>query len=761
MDEQDTLPEVQDPPSKKLYDGLVSEKLYTKTYDEFQKQFSTPEAISKLHIGLAGEGLYTKGADEFQKQFFPVSQKKNLPSIVLSDPSKIFSFQTKETKVPEWNPASLAEAHTHDQDTSKNISGNLWNRFLTGVGEMTAGVSDLVFQGLLKVLPNDHPGVTNEEALKKFREEGTPTIRTATKELAGAKVTPQQEKNFNDNFWTSALGGVAQTIPAMVGTKGTGFLFQAYDGGLQSINNSEKGKDLPESTKTIFGVGVGAAQAVIFKLGLDKIFGKQTSRVATNLAIKTFNNLVKTSKEPITAELFETALSAAAKGLKNKVLDAGGKLAHSAVTGALMGSAIEGSNILAEEITNKAQGTDIFEPTSWGEKFGRVIEAGASMAVGGAVLGAAALPFQKTRNYIAEKVAEAKTPDDIIKLKEELLNTAESKNLSPEEIEHLSSTIDDYVRVNQKVPEDVQNRKEVVEKIIEKEGVQQAIADKTQELQTLDDAFKPEVQKEIEVLNNKVEEINKDIINPKTENDASTQSQEQQQRSNEQSNIPEYARIEQAGSEGTLTSSKSSDSNQRSKGQEEKIEDILGVSKDDADILSILYNSDVLTPEEKKMLYRQYKSGVMNVYDIQKYAVINIDAIKTGKIDKWAQVILDKKGGDKSKIQAEDISFEEIIPEIKENVPHEKPGDNQSLPGSDTGVRENTTGAQSNVAQEEVKTQRSPEEIKKITRQKIDMEHIDTPVEIPFHEGKSTAFEARDVLRKRLKSIDNIIKCLT
>src|ERR1700761_184300 len=70
-------PQQQYPPSKKLYDGLVEEKLYTKSYSEFQQQFSTPEAIGKLHDGLLQENLYTKDANDFQNQFFPDIQKKN------------------------------------------------------------------------------------------------------------------------------------------------------------------------------------------------------------------------------------------------------------------------------------------------------------------------------------------------------------------------------------------------------------------------------------------------------------------------------------------------------------------------------------------------------------------------------------------------------------------------------------------------------------------------------------------------------------
>lgn len=73
-----------DPPSKKLYDGLVAEKLYSKSYDEFTKQYSTPETIAKLHDGLVEEKLYSKTGDEFVNQYFPTVKKKesgSLPSV--------------------------------------------------------------------------------------------------------------------------------------------------------------------------------------------------------------------------------------------------------------------------------------------------------------------------------------------------------------------------------------------------------------------------------------------------------------------------------------------------------------------------------------------------------------------------------------------------------------------------------------------------------------------------------------------------------
>jgi hypothetical protein len=65
---------------KKLHDLLVNENLYSKSYDEFEKQFSNPESQKKLHGLLISEDLYTKPEGEFYTQFFGDVKKKN-PSL--------------------------------------------------------------------------------------------------------------------------------------------------------------------------------------------------------------------------------------------------------------------------------------------------------------------------------------------------------------------------------------------------------------------------------------------------------------------------------------------------------------------------------------------------------------------------------------------------------------------------------------------------------------------------------------------------------
>ena len=65
---------------QKLYDVIVSEGLYTKSYDDFNSQYSNPEAKTKLYNVLKDRGLYSKSAADFENKYFsasPVVEKKN------------------------------------------------------------------------------------------------------------------------------------------------------------------------------------------------------------------------------------------------------------------------------------------------------------------------------------------------------------------------------------------------------------------------------------------------------------------------------------------------------------------------------------------------------------------------------------------------------------------------------------------------------------------------------------------------------------
>lgn len=63
-------------PKYKLWKSLNEASYYTKPYEDFSKQFSTPQQINKLHGALSEAQFYTKSTADFNKQFFP-PEKKN------------------------------------------------------------------------------------------------------------------------------------------------------------------------------------------------------------------------------------------------------------------------------------------------------------------------------------------------------------------------------------------------------------------------------------------------------------------------------------------------------------------------------------------------------------------------------------------------------------------------------------------------------------------------------------------------------------
>lgn len=390
--------------------------------------------------------------------------------------------------------------------------GYIYNSFLNGIGSVSSGASDVMMQILTTVLPEKMIGGTKEEALAQWRNEVEPVTRTAMSQLIGADVGENKQKKYEKEFWTSAIGGLAGSVPMMVSPYETGLFLGSYDAGLQSINNTEEGKKLPESTKSIFAVGVGLAGAALEKVGLDKIFGKQSKRAAIGIASKTISDLLEKSTAPITKEVFEAALNANAKTIKQKIIDAGGKIGRGASIEALTGASQEAANVVAEKLLNASQKKEVFQPQSMGEIAGRVIYAGAQEGVGGGLLGGLSAFTNKTRNYISEKVAEAKTPEDIQKIKNEVIVQSQKNKIGQNESEQLIKLVDDYANINSKVPENVENRKEVINTISERDEIKTQIDAKQQELNNADDAFKPELQKELDALQGRYDELNEEAV---------------------------------------------------------------------------------------------------------------------------------------------------------------------------------------------------------------------------------------------------------
>lgn len=102
-------------PKYKLWKALNSSDYYTKSYDEFNRQFSTPEAINKLHDKLTHANYYTKSYDEFNKQFFSDSTPVSVPE--KKNPIGNVSAPGLPTSAPQFDPS-------HQLDLSNPVPQN-------------------------------------------------------------------------------------------------------------------------------------------------------------------------------------------------------------------------------------------------------------------------------------------------------------------------------------------------------------------------------------------------------------------------------------------------------------------------------------------------------------------------------------------------------------------------------------------------------------------------------------------------------------
>jgi hypothetical protein len=53
-----------------LYEQLKKDGLYTKSYEEFSGQFSTPEKLYSLYTAMKSDGFYTKPIEEFKTKYW-------------------------------------------------------------------------------------------------------------------------------------------------------------------------------------------------------------------------------------------------------------------------------------------------------------------------------------------------------------------------------------------------------------------------------------------------------------------------------------------------------------------------------------------------------------------------------------------------------------------------------------------------------------------------------------------------------------------
>lgn len=150
--EGQTQPTQVDPPAQRvLYKTLVDKKFYTKSYDDFKKQFSTTDKTAKLHDLISRKGLYTKDINAFNKQFFPDVKP------VESDPEKKSPVDFLHSK--EFTPTPQDIQQKKDWDDLEHSFDTLGNGSKPSQDHKDAQVNNVLAN-------NEHQIAQQKEAIK-------------------------------------------------------------------------------------------------------------------------------------------------------------------------------------------------------------------------------------------------------------------------------------------------------------------------------------------------------------------------------------------------------------------------------------------------------------------------------------------------------------------------------------------------------------------------------------------------------------------
>lgn len=511
--------------SKKDYTSNVYNALrdnlegFNKDEATFRTEIQNPEYAKKVYRALSDnlegfkrteEDFYTQVGLKKKDQNQPTSSGLENGSSLSLSPEKERANQNLQF-APDPNSAgkyvapkpvgayaTMQAAHKVEQDKYAGLEGNragyLYNKFLEGVGQMASGVGDIIGQGMLTIA-DDPGGRTKQEVLKQTRKEFNPLVRESMKSVLGATVDKKLEEKYNKEFLTSSVGGLASSVPAMLGSSTTGgatFLVQAYDNALQEVEDS----DLSENEKSIYAGSVGLAQAVLEKYGLDRIIKNTgvSQAVSRKLAAEALEGFAK-SGEKITVKAFNEALEKAAGTLEKRAEKIG--------AGALFGAGIEGgtegiqqaSQIAIQEAFNKAKGKQIFDNGSWTDMIKQSLYAGAQGAVGGGLLSGV---MHAPKTSVAKIVSEGGN-EDFQKILDAKLEEGE---LTPEAHEKVVDFLHKAQNINTQIPQTVKGdaRANTILTIQERGAVQDQIEGLKEQLKTTDEAFHPEIDKQIEEL---------------------------------------------------------------------------------------------------------------------------------------------------------------------------------------------------------------------------------------------------------------------
>lgn len=337
-----------EPPKKELYKRLNSDGVYTKSYEEFEQQFSSPDKQEKLYQKLNSDGKYTKPKEEFISRFFTDVKKKvpttpsksisNTPMEKLESNGETTSlggvepngfpaidtnsiapdFDKMKPAVPveklksTLRPISDLQVKTKEPsllDKATKKIGSLTNKFLTGTSQLGADIAstpELLYDtfsapqnAIADIL--DLPNLKTDSEKFKKNVGITNSVKDFYKgEVSKLREHAQQVDNkYKDGIFDSFVNG-------------------DYAGGFDQLTNSFA-ESLPATASIMLGGAAMkapqliAASSTLFGAGKNEQLKDENPEMDTNTRV--VNSLVTGLIQGATESLGTGSIGAAAKGI--------------------------------------------------------------------------------------------------------------------------------------------------------------------------------------------------------------------------------------------------------------------------------------------------------------------------------------------------------------------------------------------------------------------------------------------------------------
>ena len=428
-------------------------------------------------------------------------------------------------------PKSVQEGVELDKTRPSNWLDAQWNIFSDMLTSSLVGVGEYMQkrQNANLEFAMDISGETEErkKAIREgfYNEELGEKARTKLESaLRSPKSSKEQERKLTEfdifdgvsqsDFWGALNAAPSQILNMGIGavTGMVNYAGQAADEANQELKKSPEYKNLSESDKLLYISSQMITTSLINKLPID-ILSKKTGiansikNAITNKVLKQFRDKgVKATTQQLEAALANEVGSFAKVAKRVGVNTALGFVLEPTQEG-VEAAAKQGIKIA----TNRLKDREIFDEEDIKKNFWKNV--GNSMASAlpvGVGFGAGAAKLNNTKKAIRNEISKALSAEDVQKPLQEINTQFELGNLTEDEASALGNKVQEYAEIAGKIPQDIDSKTKyaIIGGIEQRNEVESEIKKVKQSAQGLDQAFLPEKESEIRVLEGKLGQIN-------------------------------------------------------------------------------------------------------------------------------------------------------------------------------------------------------------------------------------------------------------